>query len=144
MTSHLIDLDAAIVAALKAHGGLTALVAAASVYGSVPSAAARPYVVVGDTTTIDASSRTIDAEEHTVTIHVWSRPPSTTSAAQATSSKRQCLLIMAQVRAALHEADLTLDAGVCVNIRCEFQETFRDPDDASHHGVVRFRAVTHD
>lgn len=144
MSDHTIDLDAAIVAALKAYAALTAIVGSGGVYGSVPSNAARPYVVVGDTTAIDDGGLDVDAQVHTITVHVWSKPPALNSAAQAISSKRQCLDMVKHVRAALHNTSPTLASGATPKLRCEFTETFRDPDDASHHGVLRFRARTQD
>jgi uncharacterized protein DUF3168 len=102
------------------------------IYDSPPQGALPPYVVIGDETASDYGSSAGDAQEHTVTIHVWSEQPSTL----------QCKRIMAAVRDCLHDRTLNLDDGNCVYIRQEFKETFRDPDGVSHHGVMRYRALT--
>lgn len=132
MADRSLELYAALYAALAADAALTALIGASKVFDIVPANAAAPYVVIGDETAIDAGSSLIDAQEHTITVHVWSEQPST----------KQCKAIQAAVRAVLHEARLTLSAGTLCNLRCEYKETMRDPDGISVHGVLRFRAIT--
>jgi hypothetical protein len=130
-------LFAAIFAALDGDAALVALVGQDNeglnrIYDTPPQGAAAPYVVIGDETASDYGSSAGDAQEHTVTIHVWSEQPSTL----------QCKRIMAAVRDVLHEATLALSGGNLVYLRQEFKETFRDADGVSHHGVLRYRALT--
>ncbi len=132
MADRSVELFSAIYAKLSGDGALTALIGDGHVYDHVAAGALPPYVVIGDETATDYASALVDAQEHTITLHAWSEKPTTLEV------KR----IMAAVRAALHEQALTLSAGSCVQIRQEFKETSRDPDGYSHHGVMRFRAVT--
>ena len=133
MADRSIELQAAIYAALTAHAGLTAeLGTSASVYDNAPASAATPYVVIGDETATDYASALVDALEHTIMVHSFTED----------QSRLSCLRLQKQIRDALHEAALTLSAGVCVQIRQEMRQTMRDPDCMSWHGVQRFRAVT--
>lgn len=133
MADRSIELQAAIYAALTAHTGLSAeLGSTGRVYHNVPAGADTPYVVIGEDTAVDYSGTIVDALEHTITIHSFTE----------SQSRLGCLQLQKQIRAALHEASLTLSAGVCVNIRQEMRQTMRDPDGISWHGVQRFRAVT--
>lgn len=134
MADHAIDLQAAVYAALTADAALTTLIGAGRIHDHVPPGAELPYVVIGDGTAVDVSGIGIDAQEHTLTIHCWSEASSTLQVKQ----------MVAAVRAALHDVSLTLAAGQCPNIRCDYHETMRDPDGITHHGVLRFRAVTQD
>lgn len=134
MADRTADLLEAIYDVLAGDAALTAIIGADKVWDHVRAGAAEPYVVIGETTAVDAGAVGIDAQEHTVTIHAWSITP----------SSLQVRTIVAAVRAALHDADLTLAAGQCRNLRCEITETMRDPDGVTHHGVLRFRAVTQD
>lgn len=134
MSDHTVDLAEAIYETLSADAGLTALIGTGRVYDHVKAGALPPYVVIGDGTAADISGDTVDAQEHTLTVHCWSDTPSSLQAKQ----------MIAAVRAALHNASLTLTSGRCPNIRCEYHETLRDPDGITHHGVMRFRAVTQD
>lgn len=134
MADHSVDLFTAIYTELSTNAALAAIIGDDSVYDHVPPGAATPFVVIGDETAVDDSMSLMDAQEHTLTIHCWSEGASTLEV------KR----MQAAVRNALHDADLNLLDGICVNIRCEFKEIMRDPDGVSWHGVMRFRAVTHD
>lgn len=128
-----VALFSAIYSALSSDAALTAALGGAGrIYDTPPEAAAVPYVVIGEETATDYSSSLTDAEEHTVTIHVW------TEARSSLPNKT----IQGLVRGALHEQGLALSAGTLCNLRCEFRETLRDPDGLSWHGVLRFRAVT--
>lgn len=137
MADRSLDLFAAIFAALNGDAALVALVGQDTegrnrIYDTPPQGAVPPYVVIGDETAADYGSSAGDAQEHTVTLHIWSEQPSTL----------QCKRIMGAVRDALHERSLSLDAGNAVYLRQEFKETFRDADGVSHHGVLRYRALT--
>lgn len=131
MADHTADLIQAVRDRLLADATLTALIGSDRVHAEIAPGAALPYVEIGDLTAIDAGAADVDAQEHTVTLHCWTE-----------ASRLACLDMVAAVRASLHDASLTLAAGRCPNIRCEFAETARDPDGITHHGVLRFRAVT--
>ncbi len=104
----------------------------AGVYDHVPEGAAFPYVTIGETTSRDWSAKTFSGQEHTMTFHVWSQ----------TTGRRQTREILASLYAELHEKPLAVAAHDLISLRYEFSETFKDPDGVSHHGVIRFRAVT--
>ena len=137
MADRSIELFSAIYAALNGDPQLTALIGAGRVFNGVKDGQFPPYVDIGDDTASDDSSSLVDAQEHTITLHVWTEQP-----VAGLSAKGLCMSVMACVRAVLHDADLVLSAGVLVNLRQEFRETMRDPDGVSWHGVQRFRAVT--
>jgi hypothetical protein len=80
----------------------------------------------------DWSTGTEDGTEHDMTVHVWSRE----------RGKRACHLIMAAIRAALHDAPLVLDGHALINLRCAGGEVRREADGITWRGAIRFRAVT--
>lgn len=131
------ELFSAIFAALNGDATLATLLGSNSVYNGVKDGTQPPYIDIGDDTAIDDSSISVDAQEHTVTIHSWTQQP-----IAGLSAKGSLFSIMAQIRVVLHEARLVLANGALCNLRQEFRETLRDPDGISWHGVQRFRAVT--
>jgi len=140
MADRTVELYSALYSALIANAGLVALLPSASAvytYEAIAGSVA-PYVVLGaEQTATDAlAGDLVDAQEHTVTCHVWAEATATQSAALI------CQKIAAAVRAALHEQLFTLSGGLLANLRCEFQQTLPDPDGISMHGILRFRAVT--
>lgn len=132
------ELLAAIYAVLAADATLTALIGAGKVYNGVADGVAAPYVDIGAQMASDYGTSSGDAQEHTVTIHVWTDQP-----VAGKSAVLACVQIAAAVRAALHGVNINLSGGDCPNLRCtQQQQPLRDPDGVSWHGVLSFRAVT--
>ena len=135
MTVHSWELQKTVFSALNS-GNITDYenTAITGVFDDVPQGTAYPYVVVGEETAIDVSSKDKDIFEHTLTIHVWSQY----------RGRRDIKVIMKQVHDILHESSLTVSGGSMVNMRQEFQTTLLEGDGITRHGVIRFRAVVSD
>lgn len=101
------------------------------IYDHVPAGTAFPYVEIGDATGRPWDTDGDDGLEATLTLHVWSRKRG------GLEAKR----IQKAIYDVLHDADLTITGGTCVQIRLEFQETFNDADGLTRHGVQRFGAL---
>jgi hypothetical protein len=125
-------LQQALYSAVTGSAPLAALIGPPRVYDDVPQGAAFPYLTLGQSTLRDWSTGTDDAEEHTLTLHVWSRA----------GGRREMHEVMDVLRVALHDQPLALAGHRLVNIRHEISEARRDPDGETYHGIVRFRAVT--
>jgi hypothetical protein len=125
-------LQQALYSAVTGSAPLAALIGPPRVYDDVPQGAALPYLTLGQSTLRDWSTGTDDAEEHTLTLHVWSRA----------GGRREMHEVMDVLRVALHDQPLALAGHRLVNIRHEISEARRDPDGETYHGIVRFRAVT--
>lgn len=134
------ELQKAVALILAAAGPLTALLAAppdgfaASIFDAVPEKAVYPYVVIGDDTGRDWSTKDASGLEIDVTIHAWSRY----------RGRKEAKQILEQVHEALHEAALALTGHVSVLMRFDdFTTVFLDGDGLTRHGVSRFKALTH-
>ena len=126
MTDPGLELQGAIVAALKA-----ADVCAGRVYDHVPAGAQFPYVNIGEVQVNDDEAECIESVEVFVTLHTWSR----------SVGKPEASAINAQVRAALHNANLTLSTWRFLEIRQRDARTFTDGDGITTHGISVFRAL---
>jgi len=104
------------------------------VYDDVPEGTAYPYVVIGDDTAVNSGSKTIDGNEHTLNIHVWSRY----------RGKKEAVEIMERIYTLLHNVDISLSGASLINIRQEFNTVLVDADGITRHGIIRFRAVVFD
>lgn len=124
-------LIAALRAAALAHAGVTALVGD-RVYDDPPSDVVFPYLTLGraESRPVDASSA--EALEHAVTLHVWSRH----------GGRAEALDVIAALRAALHNAPLSVADRRLVLLFVQFTDVFRSGDGRTMHGVVRVRAIT--
>ena len=132
MTSAGWDLQTAVYTALAADGALTTLLGGAKIYDAPPQDAAFPYLAIDQIQIRDWSTGTEPGAEHMVMLHVWSRH----------AGKMQVHEIADAARAALDGALLSLEDNRLVNLRHQYSELKRDPDGETHHGVLRFRAVT--
>ncbi len=122
----------ALVAALKAHAGLSALVGA-RVYDRAPQDVAYPWVQIGEAVSSDFDgSAGLRGMDLVIRVHCWSRAVGMV----------ECRRMLAEVRDALHRVDLTLDAGTLVLCRVSGMRDLRDPDDVTAHGIADITIIT--
>jgi hypothetical protein len=126
------ELQTSIYQTLSADPGLLALLGGPKIFDHVPERAAFPYLTLGRTTVVDWSTGTEDGSEHILTLHVWAKG----------GGKQATYQIMDQVSTRLHDQHLSLDRHRLVNLQLQFAEARLEPDSATYHGILRFRAVT--
>ncbi|HUU24703.1 MAG TPA: DUF3168 domain-containing protein [Methyloceanibacter sp.] len=132
MTASSWALQRSIYQALIGSAELTSLLGGESVYSNPPAAAQFPYITLGQTVNLDWSTGTEHGNEHSLTLHVWSRADSAAQVHEITEV----------IRTVLHNQPLSLEDHYLVNLRHEFTESRIDPDGETMHGIVRYRAVT--
>lgn len=109
--------------------------AIAGVFDDVSEDTPYPYITVGEETGVEFGTKTKDAHEHTVTLHIWSR---------YRGGRKEVKEMMQQVFSALHNSDITISGASLVNIRHEFEQTLVEADGITRHGIMRFRVVVFD
>ncbi len=126
-----LELQGAIVAALKANAATAALIGD-RVYDKVPASPTFPYVVVGDDQVLQAHAHCIEGStEIFSTLHAWSRAP----------GKVECKKVSGAVVTALNFASLNLNNGYrLVLIEHDSTQYLLDPDGLTSHGVIVFHA----
>lgn len=132
MSLHSFELQKTIYAALDGNNALSAVVS--GVYDDVPEGANYPYVIVGEHTSNNFGSKTLDGLEYTLTIHIWSQY----------RGRKEVKEIAEIIYDALHDSSLSVSGASLVNLRQEFETTLLDSDGITRHGVMRFRAVVFD
>ena len=111
---------------------LMSRVGGAGIYSSPPSAAEFPFITIGQTVDQDWSTGTEDGNEHSLTLHIWSRADSALEVYEITQILRDLL----------NDQALTFDDHYLVHLRHEFSQARIDPDGETLHGIVRYRALT--
>mgnify|MGYP001384891170 FL=1 len=134
MSLHSTALQTAIYTLLSGDSTLDGLVGNNRIYDEVPQNSAYPYVVIGEETTIDASTKDKDAQEFTQTIHIWSRY----------RGSKQTKEIAQRIYTLLHNVAISVSGASFVNSRNEFFTILLDDDGLTRHGVMRFRVVIFD
>ena len=104
------------------------------VFDDVPAGTAYPYIRIGEETVVDNATKTLDSNEHTITIHCWSQY----------AGMKEIKLLMQQVYTILHDSSLSVSGANLINLRHEFETTLLEGDGITRHGVMRFRAVLFD
>lgn len=132
MSSAAWELQKAVYRALAEDAGLLSALGGAHVFDDVPRAATFPYVTFGRSTMRDWSTGTEQGAEHVLTLRAWSKG----------GGAREVHLVLDAIRAALHEAMLSVSGHRLVSLRHEVSEAVRQNDGEVWHGTARFRAVT--
>ena len=73
MGLHTTNVQKAIFSTLSADSSLDSLVGNNKILDDVPQGTNYPYVQIGEETSIDAGLKDKEAQEYTLTIHIWSR-----------------------------------------------------------------------
>lgn len=122
--------------ALRAHAGTAGLVGT-RVFDHVPAESVYPLIVLAEASSTAELGQCWNAEEAYLDLHVFSRP--------ADRGAQEARDVMGQAIEALHGASIDLGAGVALALLHRWtQRLFRDPDGLTWHGVVTFRAETHE
>lgn len=132
MSDPSLPLQAALVAALKAAAGVTALVST-RVYDAAPESPTFPYVTLGDGQVIPDKADCIDGVEIFAVIDCWSRA----------NGYPEVKRLAAAVVAALDDnpQDLTVAGYNLVIFEIQSVNYMRDPDGQTRHAALTFHAV---
>ena len=133
MSDHSLELQKTIFDTLSGDSTLTSTYGA-NVYDYVPDNSSFPYIKVGEETSVDNGTKTLQGNEHTLVIHTFS---------QYRGSK-EVKNIMSRIYALLHESSLSVSGASLVNLRFEFSDVIKENDGLTTHGLQRFRAVVFD
>jgi hypothetical protein len=140
MTTPSNALQTAIYERLKNFAPLTTLLTASGkVFDFVPEGTEPPFVVIGDDTAVDDSTKTNNGWDCTLTIHCWDFEK---------AGRKSVKAILSAIYDALHrqETSITVAGFALTEIRYEFEQTFQDTtpegqSDHFYHGVQRYRAL---
>jgi Tfp pilus assembly protein PilX len=131
MSSAAWNLQQAVHAALAGNADVIAHLGSARVYDDVPRGAAFPYLTLAGFIARDWATGTESGAEVIFAVNAWSRG----------AGHKQAHLLAEAVRAALHDAPLTLADHHLVNLRHETSNTHRERDGDTYRVAMRFRAV---
>jgi hypothetical protein len=138
MASPVLELQGAIVTALKADAAVAAIVGA-RVYDHVPRSATSgeitadyPLLGLGSMEEITDDAECIAGSEVFVSVDAWSR----------SVGRPEALKLAHAVKLALHNAELTLTENALVELFHLTTRTLRDSDGLTTHAVIEFRAIT--
>jgi hypothetical protein len=122
---------AAVRTALLGDGDVASLLGP-RLYDERPAEPVFPFLTLGRVETRPLAAAGVEALEHTLTLHVWSRY----------EGRAETLDALSAVRHALHDRPLTVSGRKLVFLYAIFADAFRAGDARTTHGVLRLRALT--
>lgn len=125
MSLNLWQVQKALYETLTADSVLMTLVT--GIYDRVPERAGVPYLVIGDLSARDWSSKSGQGAKVAVVLHSFSRSRGGKSAAA----------IIERVRVLTHDATLSIEGKSCVVCRADSMAVMLDPDGQTEHGILR-------
>jgi hypothetical protein len=132
MALHSFPLQEALYTRLTGDSTLMNLVT--GVFDAVPEDTVLPSVVIGEGTTTDNATKTLDMRDYIFQIDVWS----------AYQGMKEAKNIMQRIYSLLHEYSLAVSGAILVDLRCEFTTQVLESDGTIRHGIMRFRAFITD
>lgn len=114
---------------LTGNAPLMALVT--GIYDRIPQGTPMPYIVLGDATLHDRSTKTSGGTEQLLTLRVWSRE----------GGRKQAATIMEKVHSLLHEADILVEGQNLISIRFVSSAITLENDGYTYQGQMQFRAL---
>ncbi|MFC3692005.1 DUF3168 domain-containing protein [Chenggangzhangella methanolivorans] len=132
MSSAALSLRAAVRGRLAGDAALSALTGGPRIYDEPPRGSLPPYVALGRCESQDASGDGAPAEEHALTLEVWSRE----------GGLSEALRIADRVVRLLDDADLSLDGARLAGLAWRATEADRVAEAGLRRATLTFRAVT--
>lgn len=132
MSDPSLEVQSALVTALKAAGALPSIVGA-RVYDAPPTSPTFPYVTLGDCQVLPDKADCIDGAELFLQVDVWSRAvgyPEAKTIAKAVVAK-------------LDDQPLSVTAHSVIVFEHQSTNYLRDPDGLTRHAAITFRSLVH-
>lgn len=130
MSDPSLELQGAIVAALKANGALPTVVGG-RVYDAVPAGAVFPYITLGDGQVLPDKADCISGAEVILQVDVWSR----------STGYPEVKTISKAVIVKLDDQPLTVPGQDIIVFEHESTRYLRDPDGLTRHAAITFRSL---
>ena len=132
MALHSFALQERIYSTLNGDSTLGALIN--GVFDSVPDGQSLPVVIIGEQSSSDNGSKTLDGRDYVFNVDVYSDY----------RGMKQIKNIQKEIYRLLHESSLSVSGASFVDCRCEFTTDIIEDDGVTRHGVMRFRAFVTD
>jgi hypothetical protein len=103
------------------------------VYDQVPQTeTVKPWVLIGESTQADWSTKTFDGQESTITLHAFSEY----------KGQKEAKEIGGAIYGVLHNGTFSISGQTKVFCQFEFSESFMEGDGVTRHLVQRYRLLT--
>tara|TARA_R110002050_G_scaffold251760_1_gene390050 strand:+ start:30 stop:437 length:408 start_codon:yes stop_codon:yes gene_type:complete len=134
MSFHSFDLQTILYSTLNGDSTLDGIVGNNKIFDHVPQDTSYPYVVLGNITTNNRGTKTVDGNEYFVDIDVWSQY----------RGKKQISDIMERVYELLHDTSYSVSGADMVVSQVQSTIAMTEVDGLTKHGMISLSVIVYD
>lgn len=134
MAYHSFDLQTIIYSTLNGDSTLDGIVGNNRIFDNVPQDTDYPYVVIGNESAVNRGTKTIDGNEYTVDIEVWSQY----------RGKKEIKDAMERIYALFHDTTYSVSGADMVVSQVRNVITLVESDGLTRHGVITLSVIVYD
>tara|TARA_R100000773_G_C4170363_1_gene84304 strand:+ start:314 stop:721 length:408 start_codon:yes stop_codon:yes gene_type:complete len=134
MGYHSFDVQTTIFNTLSGDSTLDGLVGNNRIYDNVPQDSPYPYVVIGNENALNVGTKSVDANDYSIDIEVWSQY----------RGKKEIKNIMERIYNLLHNASLSVSGADFVRSQVRTVITLVEADAITRHGVISLDILVFD
>lgn len=134
MSFHSFDLQSAIYSTLNDDSTLDGIIGNNKIFDHVPQDTDYPYVRIGNISVANMGTKTLDGNEYSIDIDVWSRY----------RGKKEISDAMERIYDLLHEATYSVSGANMVVSQVRSTTTLRENDGLTAHGVIFLSVIVYD
>jgi len=134
MAYHSFDLQTIIYTTLNGDSTLDGIIGDNKIFDNVPQDTAYPYVIINNETAVNRGTKTVDGNEYTVDLEVWSQY----------RGKKEIKDAMERIYALFHDANFAVSGADMVVSQVRNVLTLVESDGITRHGVLTLSVIVYD
>ena len=134
MGYHSFDLQTIVYSTLNGDSTLDGIIGDNKIFDNVPQDTSYPYVVIGNESAINRGTKTLDGNEYTIDIEVWSQY----------RGKKEIKEAMERVYNLFHDATYSVSGADMVVSQVSNVITLTENDGITRHGVITLSVIVYD
>jgi len=134
MAYHSFDLQTIIYTTLNGDSTLDGIIGNDKIFDNVPQDTAYPYVIINNESAVNRGTKTVDGNEYTVDLEVWSQY----------RGKKEIKDAMERIYALFHNANFAVSGADMVVSQVRNVLTLVESDGITRHGVLTLSVIVYD
>ena len=134
MSFHSFDVQTILYSTLNGDSTLDGIVGNNKIFDNVPQDTAYPYVVIGNISVVNRGTKTLDGNEYSVDIDVWSEY----------RGKKEISDAMERIYELLHDTSYSVSGADMVVSQVRSTITLVENDGITRHGVLTLSVIVYD
>tara|TARA_R110000796_G_scaffold251125_2_gene381799 strand:+ start:1310 stop:1717 length:408 start_codon:yes stop_codon:yes gene_type:complete len=134
MGYHSFDLQTIIYSTLSASSALDSLIGDNKIFDNIPQDTSYPYVVIGNDSSVNTGTKTLDGNEYSVDIEVWSQY----------RGKKEIKDAMEIIYGLFHNVNYAVSGANMVVSQVRNVQSLIESDGITRHGMISLSVIVYD